>query len=512
MTTLMRTRPGKQVRRRRHHLGEDRRMEHPRPHGDEQSGALRARERRDRRGPRFVLGVEIRRREQTRKTHLRGGLDEARDVGSVGRRSGVVPMNSPSAASWQNQRRSSALPELVCRIGSIIRIGNRCAQWSPSLYPGWVHSILTLPHLSRKFADAHLDPCDGPAVLTSASVASKLRPVAAAPCTKATNACERWITFGRGPARSMVYASYPLDVRESGDHARAHHGPRRGPQRRSLLRDRDGRGVSRRRARQHDHHRAALHRAAHDKPAAERNHVAGRRRQLAIRRHVADASDASRRSTSSTRSSASSPTRRRFPNLTRDRRRGALGRRPVRDALRDGEQGARHARVSVSAMSSRIRRATHGRRRCGRFRPATPIRPTPTRRRSEPTARRCTRNFTFGPFDTDEGAELQSLASRSENRDGLHGGHDDDQLKKQLVERPTTYLLGQVDVLPLGGFDSSPNAMAQGPTRRARGEAFFKYVTETLGAKHNAIIVPECGHNDRCIFTTDVVFPVIFPK
>ena len=31
-------------------------------------------------------------------------------------------------------------------------------------------------------------------------------------------------------------------------------------------------------------------------------------------------------------------------------------------------------------------------------------------------------------------------------------------------------------------------------------------------AKHNAIIVPECGHNDRCIFTTDLVFPAIFPK
>jgi hypothetical protein len=37
-------------------------------------------------------------------------------------------------------------------------------------------------------------------------------------------------------------------------------------------------------------------------------------------------------------------------------------------------------------------------------------------------------------------------------------------------------------------------------------------VTETLGAKHNAIIVPECGHNDRCIFTTNLVFPAIFPK
>src|SRR6187402_1980558 len=35
---------------------------------------------------------------------------------------------------------------------------------------------------------------------------------AAAPCTKAVAACERWIVFGGGPARSMVYASYPLDV------------------------------------------------------------------------------------------------------------------------------------------------------------------------------------------------------------------------------------------------------------------------------------------------------------
>src|SRR5438067_4038243 len=35
---------------------------------------------------------------------------------------------------------------------------------------------------------------------------------AAEPCTKAIVACERWITFGGGPARSMVYASYPLDV------------------------------------------------------------------------------------------------------------------------------------------------------------------------------------------------------------------------------------------------------------------------------------------------------------
>jgi hypothetical protein len=35
---------------------------------------------------------------------------------------------------------------------------------------------------------------------------------------------------------------------------------------------------------------------------------------------------------------------------------------------------------------------------------------------------------------------------------------------------------------------------------------------EKLGAKHNVLIIPECGHNDRCVYTTDEVLPVIFPK
>jgi pimeloyl-ACP methyl ester carboxylesterase len=130
----------------------------------------------------------------------------------------------------------------------------------------------------------------------------------------------------------------------------------------------------------------------------------------------------------------------------------------------------------------------------------------------EPNGEKVHTNFTYGGFDATKAPNFNRWPAGLENRNSYSAKASDDQLKKQLVERPTTYLLGQVDVLPLGGFDSSPNAMAQGPTRRARGEAFFKYVTETLGAKHNAIIVPECGHNDRCIFTTDVVFPVIFPK
>jgi len=121
-------------------------------------------------------------------------------------------------------------------------------------------------------------------------------------------------------------------------------------------------------------------------------------------------------------------------------------------------------------------------------------------------------NFTYGAFDSTKAPTFDRWPAGMQNLNGYTASMTADQLRKNLVERPVTYLLGQVDVLPLGGFDSSPSAMAQGPTRRARGEAFFKYVNETMGAKHNAIIVSECGHNDRCIFTTNAVFPTIFPK
>jgi pimeloyl-ACP methyl ester carboxylesterase len=123
-------------------------------------------------------------------------------------------------------------------------------------------------------------------------------------------------------------------------------------------------------------------------------------------------------------------------------------------------------------------------------------------------------NFSYGPF---EGAAAcpnydRWPAGLAQRASGYTKGMSDGQLKKQLVSRPTTYLLSQVDTLPLGGFDSSCAAMAQGATRRARGEAYAKFVTEKLGAKHAMAIVSECGHNDRCVYTTTEVLPVIFPK
>jgi pimeloyl-ACP methyl ester carboxylesterase len=119
--------------------------------------------------------------------------------------------------------------------------------------------------------------------------------------------------------------------------------------------------------------------------------------------------------------------------------------------------------------------------------------------------------FTFGPIDATKAPSYNRWPAGFENRTGYTAQLTNEQLKKQLIERPTTFLLGQVDTLPLGGFDSSPNAMAQGPTRRARGEAYVKYLNEVLGAKHAISIVSECGHNDRCMYTTGKVLPYLFP-
>ena len=99
-----------------------------------------------------------------------------------------------------------------------------------------------------------------------------------------------------------------------------------------------------------------------------------------------------------------------------------------------------------------------------------------------------------------------------EQRTGYSASIGDDVLKKQLAARPVTYLLGEIDILPMGGFDSSCPAMAQGPTRRARGEAFSKYVNEKYGAHHTLQVVSLCGHNARCMYTADPALPLLFPN
>jgi hypothetical protein len=97
-------------------------------------------------------------------------------------------------------------------------------------------------------------------------------------------------------------------------------------------------------------------------------------------------------------------------------------------------------------------------------------------------------------------------------RSGYSARLSEDQLKKQLASRPTTYLVGELDTLPLGGFDSSCPAMAQGPSRLARGQAFANYVNRKYNAQQKIMVVPLCGHNARCMFTAEPVLPILFPK
>jgi hypothetical protein len=99
-----------------------------------------------------------------------------------------------------------------------------------------------------------------------------------------------------------------------------------------------------------------------------------------------------------------------------------------------------------------------------------------------------------------------------QSRTGYASRLTDDQLRKQLVARPTTYLVGEYDTLPLAGFDSSCPAMAQGPNRLARGQAFGKYVNEKIGAHHTTMVIPLCGHNARCMFTAEAALPLLFPR
>jgi hypothetical protein len=100
-----------------------------------------------------------------------------------------------------------------------------------------------------------------------------------------------------------------------------------------------------------------------------------------------------------------------------------------------------------------------------------------------------------------------------ENRAGGYTAKEsDDRLRKQLASRPVTYLLGEIDILPLGGFDSSCAAMAQGATRLARGQAFGRYVDRKFGAAHATLVVPLCGHNARCMFTAELALPLLFPN
>jgi pimeloyl-ACP methyl ester carboxylesterase len=332
---------------------------------------------------------------------------------------------------------------------------------------------------------------------------------AAAPCTTPTTPCERWITYGSGPGRSMVYATYPLGARNTAI------------TRALIMVHGAGRNA--------DHYfetataagflAGALENtiilsprliASPDKPAP--NEVVWPNGNVSWR---AGGMSPSHPTLSSfdfidelVRKLADKKT---FPNLTKI---------VVAGHSAGGQVATRYAMANKVHNTPGVS-ITYVVANPSSYAWPASARPLPTGDADSTDAykealgengEKVHTNFTYGPFDTTKAPNFDRWPAGMQNLTGYTAGMNADQLRKQLVERPTTYLLGQVDVLPLGGFDSSPTAMAQGPTRRARGEAFVKYLNETLGAKHNAIIVSECGHNDRCIFTTNAVLPTIFPK
>ena len=332
-------------------------------------------------------------------------------------------------------------------------------------------------------------------------------PAATAACTTSTPACTEWVTLGSGPARSMIYRSYSLDTRNEAV-------------RRALIMVH---GTNR----NADHYFATAMAAAflagavddavviaphfiacNDKPEADEvlwscggdSWRSGGAATSHPELSSFDLTDAILRKLAKKST---------FPNLT------AI---VVAGHSAGGQYATRYE------MANRVHDALGVKVTYVVANPSSYA--WPDARRAQPSgdadaadakdgwkSEAVHTKYTFGAYDTGKCPNFNRWPLGFENRTGGYTAKmSDEELKKQLVARPTTYLLGQVDTLPLGGFDSSCSAMAQGPTRRARGEAFVKFVNEEMGATHQAIIVPECGHNDRCIYTTDVVFPVIFPK
>jgi pimeloyl-ACP methyl ester carboxylesterase len=332
----------------------------------------------------------------------------------------------------------------------------------------------------------------------------------AKPCITPTAPCERWVTLGGGPGRAMAYSTFSFDA------------PNRNVTRAFILVHGTGRNA--------DHYFETAVAAAFLAGALDNT--------IVISPHfIVDADSATARSDevrwpnrgTSWRAggmSTSHPSlsafdfademirkladKKRFPKLTKI---------VVAGHSAGGQFAARYQMASKVHDTPGVT-ITYAPANPSTYAWPTALRPLPVGNGDPATAdkeplgpdgEKVNSNFTFGPFDATKAQTYNQWPSGLEKRTGYTALMSDEQLLKNLVSRPITYLLGQLDVLPLGGFDDSPSAMAQGPTRRARGEALVKFIADSLGGKPKAMIVPECGHHNRCMFTSNEIFPVIFP-
>ncbi|HEY9479146.1 MAG TPA: alpha/beta fold hydrolase, partial [Gemmatimonadaceae bacterium] len=287
------------------------------------------------------------------------------------------------------------------------------------------------------------------AALLSASVScSSAGAAPVAPCTEATEACEQWVTIGGGPARSLVYSTYPLETPNPGI-TRALimvHGASRNP----------------------DHYFETATAAAFLAGALE-NTIVIAPRFAASRDSVAanevvwpNRGDTWRSGGMSTSNPDLSSfdfadellrklaDKKVFPNLTKIVVAGhsAGGQFATRYEMASKVHDSLGVQVSyVVANPSSY---------------AWPVASRPLAVGDADTvdvykesmgdgAEEVHSNFKYGPFDSTSAPSYNRWPKGLDDRRGYTAGMTDDQLRKNLVDRPVTYLLGQVDVLPLGG-------------------------------------------------------------
>jgi hypothetical protein len=317
-----------------------------------------------------------------------------------------------------------------------------------------------------------------------------------APCLTPTNACAEWIALGGGPGRSLVYRSYPLDGRN--DRIR-----------RALIMvhgsDRDAAGYF-----QIGIAAARLTGALSDTIVISPRFAS--RDGLTCRDTLA-ADEINWPCEGNSWRSGGSATGIQLTSFDLAdeilRKTAAKAVFPNLDVVVISGHSAGGQFVTRYEMANRVHETLGVQLRYVVANPSSYAYPDSTRPNS---ARGAKGKIAFRPFEERSCAGYNRWPYGLEDRHGYTEEANAGELKHQLAARPTTYLLGERDVLPLDGFDTSCAAMAQGATRLARGHAFADYVNRRLGAHHVVKVVPDCGHDALCMFTADSALSVLFPK
>ena len=186
-----------------------------------------------------------------------------------------------------------------------------------------------------------------------------------------------------------------------------------------------------------------------------------------------------------------------------------LGGRPGDQPVLDDEQGARYARRAgdLRGVEPVQLRVAHQRS----ARPAPPRGPLqanapgfipasgPTLQRSAPWATgAAARPTTSGPTDSRTARGTRPASATSSSPSSSHRGR-----WSTCWARTTS--------CRFRGSTARARQWRRVRRRQARGQAYAKYVNEKLGGQHKVTVVIGCGHNGRCIYTSQPWIAVAYP-